>query len=132
VAPAASSLSPRDTLERGRALFDAGAFFEAHEAWEEGWRGASGAERQLLQGLVQVAAAFHRLSRGSRQGALALLGRSLSRLRAGAGAFADELDLPSLLTALETARRRLETEGAAGPAPRLRRLHPGLDPDCCR
>ncbi len=51
-----------DPFARGARLFDAGRFFEAHEAWEERWRVATDrAERDLLQGLIQVAAAFHKL-----------------------------------------------------------------------
>jgi hypothetical protein len=125
VSPTPSRPPPYEALERGVALFDAGAYFEAHEAWEEGWRDARGAERALLQGLVQAAAAFHRLSRGSRQGAVTLLGRSVSNLHAGAGAFAAALDVPAVLEALETARRRLEAGEAVGPAPRLRQLPQG-------
>jgi predicted metal-dependent hydrolase len=51
-----------DALLRGSALFDAGAFFEAHEAWEEQWRvEIDETRRRFLQGLIQVAAAFHKL-----------------------------------------------------------------------
>ena len=51
-----------ESLLRGARLFDEGAFFEAHEAWEEHWRRETDAARRtLLQGLIQVAAAFHKL-----------------------------------------------------------------------
>jgi predicted metal-dependent hydrolase len=47
---------------RGARLFDAGAFFEAHEAWEERWRvEIDPSVRRFLQGLIQIAAAFHKL-----------------------------------------------------------------------
>ena len=49
-------------VSEGARLFDAGAFFEAHEAWEEHWLVAEDATtRRFLQGLIQVAAAFHKL-----------------------------------------------------------------------
>jgi hypothetical protein len=51
-----------DALSRGASLFDAGAYFEAHELWESRWREEKdAAQRRLLHGLVQIAAAFHKL-----------------------------------------------------------------------
>jgi predicted metal-dependent hydrolase len=51
-----------DSYLRGARFFDAGAFFEAHEAWEERWRVETDpSARRLLQGLIQIAAAFHKL-----------------------------------------------------------------------
>jgi hypothetical protein len=52
----------RETYLRGVRLFDGGAFFEAHEAWEEGWRTETDvAARRTLQGLIQIAAGFHKV-----------------------------------------------------------------------
>jgi predicted metal-dependent hydrolase len=46
----------------GARLFDEGRFFEAHEAWEAHWLVEKDeARRLLLQGLIQIAAAFHKL-----------------------------------------------------------------------
>jgi predicted metal-dependent hydrolase len=45
-------------LERGRALWNAGRFYESHEAWEEAWLREEGEVRALLQGLIQAAAAY--------------------------------------------------------------------------
>jgi predicted metal-dependent hydrolase len=55
-----------DSLEEGRALFNAGRFFEAHERWEEAWLVETGAARLLLQGLIQVAAGFLKTGAGNR------------------------------------------------------------------
>ena len=60
----------------GIRLFHAGKFFESHEAWEALWRDVAGAQRLLLQGLIQVAAAYHHLRRGNRRGARYLAGRA--------------------------------------------------------
>lgn len=54
----------RPRFERAVVLFNAGAYFEAHEDWEELWHEAVGAERRWLQGLIQVAAAFVHFERG--------------------------------------------------------------------
>jgi len=72
-----------DALERGRGLFNAGLFYEAHEAWEEAWLREEGEVRQLLQGLIQVAAGYlkalrHRNARGSAR----LLAAGLEKLSA--------------------------------------------------
>jgi predicted metal-dependent hydrolase len=68
-------------LERGRELFTAGRFFDAHAAWEEAWRGENGPMRRLLQGLILAAAAYHKLA-VQRQpwGMTRLLELSLERL----------------------------------------------------
>lgn len=67
-------------LARGAALFDAGDFFGAHEVWEDGWRRSAGAERTLYQGLIQTAAAYHKIGQGSRRGALTIAERALRTL----------------------------------------------------
>lgn len=71
-------------FERGAHLYDAGQFFEAHEAWEERWKTTTdAAERRFLQGLIQIAAAFHQLLvRRSPASAERLLARGLAKLDA--------------------------------------------------
>ncbi len=56
-------------LMRGAALFNAGRYFAAHEAWELIWRGAQGSDRAILQGLIQSAAAMLHRERGNIRGA---------------------------------------------------------------
>jgi len=62
---------------RGVQLYNAGCFWEAHEALEVVWRAASGPERACWQGLILAAAAMLHRERGNRhglvtQGALAI------------------------------------------------------------
>jgi predicted metal-dependent hydrolase len=73
-----------NAFERGAHLYDAGKFFEAHEAWEERWKTTTDtAERRFLQGLIQIAAAFHQLLvRRSPASAERLLARGLAKLDA--------------------------------------------------
>ena len=77
---------------RGASLFDRGAFFEAHEAWEERWRVTPDAqERLFLQGLIQVAAALHKLLvMGSPGPAARLFARALAKLDASPASSAAE------------------------------------------
>ncbi|MCC6521475.1 MAG: DUF309 domain-containing protein [Polyangiaceae bacterium] len=67
-APAPAPLGAHPRHEEALALFDAGHFFAAHEAWEELWRAARAtrrgagttapaADEQLLHALVKLAAA---------------------------------------------------------------------------
>ena len=44
----------------GATLFNAGEYWEAHEAWEPLWLRAEGAERRLLGGVILLAAALHK------------------------------------------------------------------------
>ena len=71
-------------LARGARLFDEGAYLEAHEVWEEHWRRETDETcRSLFQGLIQVAAAFHKLvATGSAESALRLLTKGLTKLDA--------------------------------------------------
>ena len=47
-------------LMEGAELFNAGHWWEAHEAWEGPWMQAQGQERQFIQGLILLAAALHK------------------------------------------------------------------------
>jgi predicted metal-dependent hydrolase len=71
-----------ESFVRGARLFDAGAFFEAHEAWEERWLVETDVEvRRFFQGLIQVAAGFHKLRvLGDRASASRLLAKGLAKL----------------------------------------------------
>jgi len=60
--------------------FNTGHFFEAHETWEEIWLSSPEPEKTFLQGIIQIAAAFHHYSRGNTQGTRNLLEAGLRRL----------------------------------------------------
>ena len=65
---------------RGIELFNAGEFFESHEALEEIWIETEGAERELLSALIQSAAAFYHLQRGNLKGASGVYRRAQRKL----------------------------------------------------
>ena len=44
----------------GRRLFDAGAYWDCHEALEPAWLAADGTERRFLAGVILMAAALHK------------------------------------------------------------------------
>jgi hypothetical protein len=62
------------------ALWNEQLFFEVHEVLEAVWKTASGAVRQALQGVIQIAVAFHHLAHGNRRGARSLLLEGRDRL----------------------------------------------------
>jgi predicted metal-dependent hydrolase len=68
-------------LEPGRAAFNRGEYFLAHELWEEVWRRIDDAERRLyVQGLIQIAAGLHHLQRHRAGPAAGLLRKGLEKL----------------------------------------------------
>jgi predicted metal-dependent hydrolase len=87
----------QSSLESGLAFFNSRRFFEAHEVLEDLWREAPlhGALRGHLQGLVQLAVAFHHYSTGNLDGAQSVLRRAVRNLNGAEESF-PELDLPSL------------------------------------
>jgi uncharacterized protein len=65
---------------RGMAHFNARQFWDAHEAWEELWLVAESDLEQYLQGLIQLAAAYHHVKRGTFRGAVRLFAAAERRL----------------------------------------------------
>lgn len=63
-------------------LFNSGAWYEAHDAFEELWHEQVNPERRLLQGIIQIAVAHVHLERGNARGATILLGEGIGRLKA--------------------------------------------------
>jgi predicted metal-dependent hydrolase len=72
----------QDGYHRGIRLFNAREFYDAHEVWEDVWRESQGPEKRFLQGLIQVAVAFHHHSTGNVAGACSLLERGSKNLAA--------------------------------------------------
>lgn len=88
--------------EAGAALFNAGEYWEAHEAWEPLWLRAAGLERRLLGGVILLAAALHKAHRmGNPRGGRRNYDKALAHLG----------HLPERYEGLEV--RRLEAEVAA-------------------
>ena len=67
-------------FESGIEQFNRGEFFETHETWEEIWLAAPEPEKTFLQGMIQVAAAFHHYTRGNIRGSRSLLAAGLKKL----------------------------------------------------
>lgn len=70
----------RKDFHRGIRLFNQARFWEAHEAWEAVWLRHPEDGRFFIQGLIQLAAAYHQLRRRIFRGFLIHLRRARERL----------------------------------------------------
>ena len=113
-----------ESLQQGIELFNAGRYFEAHEALEDAWRDGPAGEKQFLQGMVQAAVGMHHLSRGNLEGARGVLARAIGNLEpfldAGVAA-RREILLPPLVKSLRAWLGHAEHGGATPPRPAIRR-----------
>ena len=112
-------------------LLREGRPFHAHEVLEAAWKSGPPAERDLWQGLAQIAVGLTHARRGNARGATALLRRGAGRVRAdladpAAGAHRYGLDLPAVLAASDDLAARIERHGldAISPAELSVRLLP--------
>jgi predicted metal-dependent hydrolase/predicted RNA-binding Zn-ribbon protein involved in translation (DUF1610 family) len=60
----------------GIELFNAGRYFEAHEALEIAWRDETGPIRNLYRGILQIAVVYLHIKRGNYNGAVKVYARS--------------------------------------------------------
>ncbi|MET9672279.1 DUF309 domain-containing protein [Streptomyces sp. NPDC006482] len=115
---------PDETLREAQRLLDAGMPFHAHEVFEDAWKSGPEAERDLWQGLAQLAVGLTHAARGNAEGGARLLRRGADRLAAGPGERDSGpygIDVGGLVAwARELADRaeayRAEAYGAAGRA----------------
>lgn len=68
-------LSPRESLAEAQRLLDEARPFHAHEVLEAAWKSAPDGERELWQGLAQLAVGLTHALRGNNAGAAAVLRR---------------------------------------------------------
>jgi uncharacterized protein len=77
---AMKSSEKEEKFARGLAHFNTREFFEAHEVWEEVWLVEGEPEKTFLQGIIQIAAAFHHYRRGNTDGAETLLAAGIVKI----------------------------------------------------
>ena len=78
--PEEPALAPAAALDRAQQLIDSGRAFSAHEVLEAAWKAAPADERDLWQGLAQVAVGLTHAQRGNARGAVTLLRRGGQRV----------------------------------------------------
>tara|TARA_Y100001968_G_scaffold202268_1_gene185748 strand:+ start:71 stop:451 length:381 start_codon:yes stop_codon:yes gene_type:complete len=68
-------------FEIGMKLFNSCQWYKSHDVFEEIWHETIGPERQVLQGILQVAVAQVHLENNNINGATILYGEALGRLK---------------------------------------------------
>ena len=106
--------TPEEALARGVEHFNAGHYFQAHEAWEEGWHPAPEPERDFWQGLTQVAVGLTHRQRGNAHGAATLLRRGSKRL-SRYGETYRRVPVRRIAAFAASAADRVEREGVDAP-----------------
>jgi len=107
-----------DQYIRGISLFNNAKFFDAHEALEDVWRAAPPENKKFLQGLIQVAVAFHHYSTGNRVGMRSVLERAIRNLGEPSGSFG-QIQLAALLHSLRQWREALDNDSALPVLPHI-------------
>ncbi len=88
-------------------LFNNAKWYEAHDAFEDIWNNLDGDERQIIQGILQVAVSQFHLSKGNHNGATILLGEGLGRIKNRTNINLG-IDLKSFCESLEDLLRKLQ------------------------
>lgn len=116
--PAPSApLDPAAALWRAQSLLDAGRPFHAHEVLEDAWKAAGDHERDLWQGLAQVAVGLTHARRGNARGAIALLRRGAARIAGYRDAPPHAVDAAGVSERAGGLADRIEREGIAAVPP---------------
>jgi uncharacterized protein len=125
-------LAGPDAAALADELLRSGRPFHAHEVLEAAWKSGPDRERDLWQGLAQIAVGLTHAHRGNARGAVALLRRGTQRVRAyqaQAGPPPDRdhpygIDIVAFLAVSEELAARIEQHGLADVA--AADLRPGL------
>jgi hypothetical protein len=91
------TLPPAEALSEAQRLFDRGRPFHAHEVLEGTWKAAPAEERQLWQGLAQLAVGLTHAMRGNATGALSVVARGRDRIAGYADAPPYGIDVAGLM-----------------------------------
>src|SRR5262249_57919414 len=107
-------------IQHAVAFWKEQLFFEVPQVLEAVWRTASGDIRQGLQGVIQIAVAFHHLAHGNRRGARSLLVEGRARVASVPADVLPALDLPALLQATAPVEAALASgQRPDAPPPRV-------------
>ncbi|GLF92664.1 DUF309 domain-containing protein [Streptomyces yaizuensis] len=102
---------PHETVAEAQRLLDAGMPFHAHEVFEDAWKTGPAGERELWQGLAQLAVGLTHAARGNVRGGERLLLRGAARI----AGYDDPYGLD--VSGLTAWARALAARIGAGPGP---------------
>ena len=77
----------KEAIERSIQLFNAEKYWWSHEVLEGIWKIASGSEKELLNGLILVSAAFVHDQKNEKEISLSILQRALIKLFSSSGTY---------------------------------------------
>lgn len=115
-------LPPAEAVQTAQRLLDVGRPFDAHDVLEAAWRAAPDAERELWQGLAQLAVGLTHARRGNSSGAVTLLRRGSQRLGGYSDAGPYGIDVAGLRASSTQLAALIESSGLAGLPPQALRL----------
>ena len=105
-------ITGRDAAVLADRLLRDGRPFHAHEVLEAAWKTGPPDERDLWQGLAQIAVGLTHARRGNARGAVTLLRRGTERVRAHQGCPDPYgMDIPAVLAAGSDLAARIEQHG---------------------
>lgn len=107
------ALPPAETLATAQDLLDAGRPFRAHEVLEAAWKAAPVTERDLWQGLAQIAVGLTHAQRGNARGAAALLRRGADRISGYPAPGPHDVDVARLRQQCTALADRIDATGLA-------------------
>ncbi len=111
----ALSFEEEESFQKGLFLFNAGRFWEAHEAWEEIWLARPEDGRFFIQGLIQLAAAYHQYRRQIFRGFVTHLKRAEEKIRLFPSNFLG-VDVATLLKEIQETQAVVRKLSAQEPA----------------
>jgi hypothetical protein len=111
------ALPPAASLAEAQRLLDTGRAFQAHEVLEGTWKAVPDDERELWQGLAQLAVGVTHAQRGNPTGAAELLRRAAERIDGYADAPPHGIDAAGLVAWARDLRGRITEGGLADLAP---------------
>ena len=121
VLPDEITVTPAWAIATAQDMFDHGRPFHAHEVLEAAWKAADAADRDLWQGLAQLAVGLTHALRGNARGAVTLLRRGAQRMTPAAGTTPHGIDVDGVLAQAAGLADEIEQHGlAAVPPGRLR------------
>ena len=106
-------LPPAESVKLAQDLLDAGRPFHAHEVLEASWKAAPADERDLWQGLAQIAVGLTHARRGNARGASALLRRGGLRISRYKNSGLYAIDVAGVSRTANDLADRINSEGLA-------------------
>jgi len=80
-------IEKEEAIEKGRFYFNNERFWEAHEVLEGAWKKSKGKEKELVQGIILVAAALVHYQKNENDICLSIFNRALEKIGSSSGIY---------------------------------------------